>query len=796
VKTKSKIIAIIPAIFAWLLTTIAGAYGQWIVTGTTVGGGNLIVGNGSSLGPLSQTTNPALSSGGVDNVTLNPGSTATASSTDTLFFITSNNTLLSSGTVVGEYAAFPGGIGFNAISFFDQSSAGLSGETVTNNGCIIGGSGGSVFRIGGGGSGGTGIHFKSPSNITDISLNNNGSTSGGNGDFGSYEGSYGAGGNGGGAIDFNSSANISNITLTNYGTAYGGDGGYGYFYSGGGGGNGGEAINFNSSGNISNISLANYGTASGGDGAVSGGEGGSAIGFISTGSISNISLTNNGSLISGDFGNAIDFNSSGNISDISVTNNGSVIGGSCYLAASGIQFYASGSSSNITINNYNTVAGGFSSSGVVGVTADNVTINNWGTISQMSNAGASIAVNGVNNTINLLGHSTVVGPIEASGSNNILNFAFSDVTPRQNLDIQKKLTPYLNGLVCSGSAIILGGTYTWNSFIIQLNLNVINNGLQVTINPPSAVSVGAKWQVDGGPWQRSGAMISELSVGSHTISFNAVNGWVTPNIQTVTVSSNLITSASANYATYGNYSVDFNPDVFPLWDISGEYTADIGEGIGLDFNINEDSSGKINGIGKIIVTGTDISVTGNATVTGIVKSSGSNSLVSLTFSATSGSGTAVVDKDGTIHDVTFVEMIKLNCVNDNATKDLKITGGSSSAKLMDLATGKKFSKSTKIALGASLSLPKDATGGWNLILHLAPNESKYLGSATVQTSNGVSVPLTATGSYNANLNSSAITLKGAGGSMSMVVSLTGSNIMTVQSVKGKLFGQSLNYRAP
>jgi hypothetical protein len=32
--------------------------------------------------------------------------------------------------------------------------------------------------------------------------------------------------------------------------------------------------------------------------------------------------------------------------------------------------------------------------------------------------------------------------------------------------------------------------------------------LQVTINPAAAVSAGAQWQVDGGPFQNSGAVVS------------------------------------------------------------------------------------------------------------------------------------------------------------------------------------------------------------------------------------------------------------------------------------------------
>ena len=44
--------------------------------------------------------------------------------------------------------------------------------------------------------------------------------------------------------------------------------------------------------------------------------------------------------------------------------------------------------------------------------------------------------------------------------------------------------------------------------------------LQVTISPPGAVSAGAQWQVDGGPLQNSGAVVTNLAVGMHTVAFS------------------------------------------------------------------------------------------------------------------------------------------------------------------------------------------------------------------------------------------------------------------------------------
>ena len=71
--------------------------------------------------------------------------------------------------------------------------------------------------------------------------------------------------------------------------------------------------------------------------------------------------------------------------------------------------------------------------------------------------------------------------------------------------------------------------------------------LQVTIAPAAAVNSGAQWQVDGGTWQTSGATVTGLSVGSHTLAFKSVVGWNTPSSQNVTINNNSTTTTSGTY---------------------------------------------------------------------------------------------------------------------------------------------------------------------------------------------------------------------------------------------------------
>ena len=76
--------------------------------------------------------------------------------------------------------------------------------------------------------------------------------------------------------------------------------------------------------------------------------------------------------------------------------------------------------------------------------------------------------------------------------------------------------------------------------------------LIVTLNPQSAIDAGAKWQVDGGVWQESGATVSGLIAGEHTVNFNAVAGWNSPSIQTVTINEGETSEMTGTYTLWVN----------------------------------------------------------------------------------------------------------------------------------------------------------------------------------------------------------------------------------------------------
>ena len=104
-----------------------------------------------------------------------------------------------------------------------------------------------------------------------------------------------------------------------------------------------------------------------------------------------------------------------------------------------------------------------------------------------------------------------------------------------------------NVSVVPNQTIVISGDY------------VALGAVQVSLNPASVVSAGAQWQLDSGGWQNSGVIISNLSLGSHTISFLPAAGWITPSNVTVTVDSGQTNTVAANYVVLGSLSATINP---------------------------------------------------------------------------------------------------------------------------------------------------------------------------------------------------------------------------------------------
>ena len=91
----------------------------------------------------------------------------------------------------------------------------------------------------------------------------------------------------------------------------------------------------------------------------------------------------------------------------------------------------------------------------------------------------------------------------------------------------------------------LTGTTGWSGTFAGLSAYTVS--LQVTLGPATAVAAGAEWQVDGGTWHYSEAMVGNLSVGIHTLGFNTINGWTTPANQTIAIKARSVARAKATY---------------------------------------------------------------------------------------------------------------------------------------------------------------------------------------------------------------------------------------------------------
>jgi len=93
-------------------------------------------------------------------------------------------------------------------------------------------------------------------------------------------------------------------------------------------------------------------------------------------------------------------------------------------------------------------------------------------------------------------------------------------------------------------------------------LNPEFGSLKVTLSPASAITAGAKWEVDGGKLLSSGATVTNLLVGGHTLSFKTISGWITPSHQIISIVSNSTSSATGTYiavATNGSLQMTILP---------------------------------------------------------------------------------------------------------------------------------------------------------------------------------------------------------------------------------------------
>ena len=74
-----------------------------------------------------------------------------------------------------------------------------------------------------------------------------------------------------------------------------------------------------------------------------------------------------------------------------------------------------------------------------------------------------------------------------------------------------------------------------------------SSALKVTLTSEDAIFAGAQWRVDNGAWRNSGAVVTGLTAGSHTVSFKSIEGWLEPADVVTATTNNATNILSAAY---------------------------------------------------------------------------------------------------------------------------------------------------------------------------------------------------------------------------------------------------------
>ena len=245
----------------------------------------------------------------------------------------------------------------------------------------------------------------------------------------------------------------------------------------------------------------------------------------------------------------------------------------------------------------------------------------------------------------------------------------------------------------------------------------------------------------------------------------------------------------------GTYTADAGADV-PLWDITGDYSTNSPDFGALNLEITQEPKGNFTGDGTVDLSSSlfdgEGSITGAVVVSGSISGSSEKPAVTM--------GLNITASDFTVEGVYFESLVANYPAkfSFNVADDLLVgKAGNASVKVTFLNpdTGRYVTetKGEPIA-GTDLPLAPGTTGDWMLTLNLTPaSGTKYTGAAEIVTSAGTELDFKVTGSYTAKTGVSALALKGTAGTLAVDITTSGST-MTIQSISGKAFGQSLSYK--
>jgi hypothetical protein len=136
---------------------------------------------------------------------------------------------------------------------------------------------------------------------------------------------------------------------------------------------------------------------------------------------------------------------------------------------------------------------------------------------------------------------------------------------------------------------------------LTITYPVPTGSVTVAIEPEDAVAAGAKWRVDSGAWNASGATVSNLSIGQHVVSYNEISGWTRPADASVTAAYGSPISITGAYSPVtATLRVNIEPSdvrsVGARWRVDNGEWLEHGELVtGLEFGSHEVSFNAVNG---------------------------------------------------------------------------------------------------------------------------------------------------------------------------------------------------------
>ena len=311
---------------------------------------------------------------------------------------------------------------------------------------------------------------------------------------------------------------------------------------------------------------------------------------------------------------------------------------------------------------------------------------------------------------------------------------------------------------------------------------------------PTGVPTTVCYQYGSSPAYGNTTASKNIGSGKAAVAFNTTLTGLSPNTiyyyrLVMICTSGTFYGPDESFTTYEQGNGQYTAYLEGVWDLSGTYSGALTGGPGVDFLLNQDSSGKVLGSGTFTQHDALGAWSGTEDITGQIKSSGTTTALALVY-ACSGSGAQI---SGTSSDPSlFAGKLTLNFEVDAAGGNLVSKGGSFKYTATGRTTGKKVTATRKIAGGDTMSLPSGRTGDFDLSLDLTPGGALYSGTATGVASSGQTVGFNVTGKYSPKTGLSTLALKGGiGCTMNMSAGFYGSKI-EIKSLKAKVLGQSVS----